>query len=255
MSASDRQWPRKHTELACSPAPLQGPPPGLPRPRPGRATGAALGAGSGTDLGAKPRAMSATGPHRSPACPLFAGRKWAPGPVAGFARPPKGPPASGTALAIASLQVPAHVTPAPKGHSSRLARHVRDPSGGGSDGMMARAAEGVEKIAGYFGYTIGIVWAWARFCAREDAGFCGTRSPPLRGRCLRSRQRGVWFHLFRAYVFWRGSPPLSPTVTSPPQGGRSGGCPDRLGCQQNRPDGVFTFRHWPEGLRKNGPST
>lgn len=48
-SPSDRRWPRKHTELAYPPAPLQGPPPGLPRPRPGRAAGAALGACSGTD--------------------------------------------------------------------------------------------------------------------------------------------------------------------------------------------------------------
>ncbi|AKH99972.1 hypothetical protein IMCC20628_01256 [Hoeflea sp. IMCC20628] len=52
--------------LATSPAPLQGPPSGLPRPQFGRTAGDALGAHSGTDLDAK-YAMSATGPDRCPA--------------------------------------------------------------------------------------------------------------------------------------------------------------------------------------------
>ena len=45
---------------------------------------------------------------------------------------------------------------------------------------------------------------------------CGLRSPPLRGRCP-TGQRGV---LIRVRCL-RRHPPLSPTVTSPPQGGRS----------------------------------
>ena len=79
------------TELAYPPAPLQGSPPGLPRPLPGQAAGDALGADSGTDPAACAN-MSATGPDRSPRpCPPLrkhVGRE--PGPVAGFARPLKG---------------------------------------------------------------------------------------------------------------------------------------------------------------------
>ena len=116
--------------------------------------------------------------------------------------------ASGTRRCTASSMVPPHVTASPRRPSPRLDRHVRDPSGDGSAGMMARGAGCGEKIAGYFGYTIGIAGTGPRLCARKDGAFRGTRSPPLRGICLRSRQRGVWFRMSRARVFWGGFTPL-----------------------------------------------
>jgi hypothetical protein len=49
------------------------------------------------------------------------------------------------------------------------------------------------------------------------------RSPPLRGRCP-AGQRGVTSrHPLRKILTYRRQPPLSPSVTSPPQGGRSTG--------------------------------
>lgn len=74
----------------------------------------------------------------SPACVTGSDRRS--GPVAGFARRSlrKPPPASGAVMAI---RLPAHAAPRPHGPSrgipSRLHRNVRDPSGSGSEAIMA----------------------------------------------------------------------------------------------------------------------
>jgi hypothetical protein len=92
--------------------------------------------------------------HRPVSIPtLAAGRRWpAQGarisPVAGLADPPvrtsrrapvqADPAASGTRRCTASSIVPPHVTADTRRPSSRLDRHVDDPSGDGSATMMAR---------------------------------------------------------------------------------------------------------------------
>jgi hypothetical protein len=58
------------------------------------------------------------------------------------------PAASGTRRCTASSIVPPHVTADTRRPSSRLDRHVDDPSGDGSTRMMAWEVEGGEKIAG-----------------------------------------------------------------------------------------------------------
>ena len=83
-----------------------------------------------------------------PAFRLWHGTK--PGPVAGFARSTR-PPASGTPIASASSRDLPHVTADPERLSSRLVRHVRDPSGSGSASSMA--------------------WGWKVW--KKPEGFCG----------------------------------------------------------------------------------
>ena len=155
--------------------------------------------------------------------------------MAGLADPPVGhpigdpvqadPAASGTRRCTASSFVPPHVTASPRRPSPRLARDVDDPSGDGSAGMMAWGLEGVEKIERRF-WT----YNWNRrgggrvLCTRRRR-FPGTRSPPLRGRCLRSKQRGVWLRLSRARIFWEGSPPSVTYGDISPARGEIGGLP------------------------------
>jgi hypothetical protein len=131
--------------LAYPPAPLQGPPPGLLRPRSGQTARDAFGAGSGTDPGRPLPARHVRhrpGPVTRPSPAFQAGRKrprpggWLSTGVLGTCRSGLAPPltdaASGTPMASASRSPPRHVSTPGPGHSLRLARNVRDPSGSGS---------------------------------------------------------------------------------------------------------------------------
>ena len=77
----------QHTEPAYPPAPLQGPPPGLLRPRPGLTAGVGFEDPARTLTRRIGRVMSATGPDRMFRFPPQDGIwKTVAGPVAGFAR-------------------------------------------------------------------------------------------------------------------------------------------------------------------------
>ena len=103
--------------------------PGLPRPRPGRAAGAALGVvPARTLLGKRKHVRHRPAPLSRPTR-LRRLKEQNPGPVAGFARRPKAPPASGTTLATASPLAAPYVGTPPPGHSlppaSKRSRSIR----------------------------------------------------------------------------------------------------------------------------------
>ena len=134
--ASDRRRLAGHG-AGVSPAPLQGPPPGLPRPRSGQTAGHASGVGSGTDperpLPAR-HVRHRPGPATRPS-PAFRLARNEPGPVAGFPPalsgtcPAKTGAASGTPMASASRSPPRHVSAPGPGPSlppaSKRSRSIR----------------------------------------------------------------------------------------------------------------------------------
>jgi hypothetical protein len=147
--------------LAYPPAPLQGPPPGLPRPRPGRAAGDALGACSGTDPDANapcpPQARTGDPPRPS-------GRQQDPGPVAGFARRSRKSAARQRNRVGHRLPLPDTLTFARqiRGHSlppgSKRSRSIRQRERSES----ATGMEGVEKMGWIFGERAGLRGIGAR---------------------------------------------------------------------------------------------
>jgi hypothetical protein len=146
--------------LAYPPAPLQGPPPGLLRPRSGQTARDAFGAGSGTDPGRPLPARHVRhrpGPVTRPS-PAFSGwQETTPTRWLAFHRLPRdlplwAGPASNRCrqrnpdgLRLPKPRRATSARPAP-GIPSRLARNVRDPSGSGSASEYGMGVEGVEKV-------------------------------------------------------------------------------------------------------------
>ena len=135
--ASDRRRLAGHG-AGLSPAPLQGPPPGLPRPRSGQTAGHASGVGSGTDPGRPFPARHVRhrpGPVTRPSPALSGGHGTTPARWLAFHRLPRGlaPPltdaASGTPMASASWSLARHVSTPGPGHSlppaSKRSRSIR----------------------------------------------------------------------------------------------------------------------------------
>ena len=132
--------------LAYPPAPLQGPPPGLLRPRSGQTARDAFGAGSGTDPGRPFPARHVrhrSGPVTRPSPAFSGGRGTTPARWLAFHRPPRGltrlgpmPPAEPPWPPPPETSRATSARPAPD-IPSRLHRNVRDPSGSGSGASMA----------------------------------------------------------------------------------------------------------------------
>jgi len=166
-SPSDRRWPRTHAEVGLSTRPSSGPSarvaPAAVRTDHGRCFGrefrhgpcarswmmrvtqGGIARGNASSTACPPQARTA-GP--SPACTGGSG----PGPVAGFARRLRAPPASGTALAIASPIAASYVETRPSGAfppawPETLAR----PSGSGSGDKSGTGAKCGDKVGGIFG--------------------------------------------------------------------------------------------------------
>ena len=153
--------------LAYPPAPLQGPSPGLPRPRSGQTTGDAHDADSGTDpdlsdasrsapktTGAMEhiqQIMSATGPVRCfaprPPCGRQGTRSrpggWLCTPLPKEDRPPAEPRWSPPPLTRCPT-LGHHL----RGIHSRVHRNVRDPSGSGSAASMTWGWKGWKRLGG-----------------------------------------------------------------------------------------------------------
>jgi hypothetical protein len=153
------------------------------------------------------------------------------------------PAASGTRRCTASSFVPPHVTASPRRPSSRLDRYVSGPSGDRSAGMMAWGLGAGKRLSGILAIQLESL---RREPGSVNAKTAFSQNPisPLAGEMsAKQTEGGIVQPVSNARNLGKAHPPLSPTVTSPPQGGRLGGCPDRLGCQQNGPDRVSTFRY------------
>ena len=168
----------QHTEPAYPPAPLQGPPPGLLRPRSGLTAGVGFEDPARTLTRSTLPVMSATGPDR-----MFrflavtrTSRKRLPArwlALHGHLRPP----ASGAPMASASCLDLPHVSADPDRPSSRLVRYVRDPSGSGSGRSMARGWKVGMKTGAGFGQGVGIVGGWVWVCAPWSPHTPSCRTP------------------------------------------------------------------------------
>jgi len=191
-SPSDRRKPRKSRGGWLTHLPLfRALSPGLPRPRPGRAAGVALGAGSGTDPAcSRKHVRHRPGPVLPPHLHV-AGRNRNPGPVAGLRLPEGKHAASGTTLATTSPLVPPHVRTPPPGHSlppaSKRSRSIRQRERTES-GMEL---EGEDEMGGFFGEMAEILGAWRRLRTRRKITLpfkCGCTS----GSALQTRTTNTY---------------------------------------------------------------
>jgi len=137
----------RHVRVAYPPAPLQGPSPGLLRPRSGQTAGDAFGRGSGTSLArnsgqARHRPVSALARHArlNAAGSQPAHHRWLAGKIIprgeqDHPRGSKNPPAEPRWQPPPLIRCPT-LGQRLRGIPSHLARTVRDPSGSGSAASM-----------------------------------------------------------------------------------------------------------------------
>ncbi|VVT04824.1 hypothetical protein HOE425_320236 [Hoeflea sp. EC-HK425] len=172
--------------------------------------------------------------------------------MAGLADPPVGhpigdpvqadPAASGTRRCTASSFVLPHVTADTRRPSSRLDRHVSGPSGDRSGMSVARSWRVWKKWALIF-----MQWRGAHPCplSGEKAGAeqRGAYLPPCGGDVCEADRGGHGSACLERAHLGEDSPPSVTYGDISPARGEIGACPDRLGCQQNEPDWVSTFRY------------
>jgi hypothetical protein len=127
------------------------------------------------------------------------------------------PAASGTRRCTASSIVPPHVTTDTRRPSSRLDRYVSGPSGDGSGLSVTRGLGAGKRLPGILTIQLESLGREPGSVNAKTAFSQNPISP------LAKQTEGGMVPLFSsARVLGRVYPPLSPTVTSPPQVGRLG---------------------------------